>query len=130
MSNTTPATPAVLVVEDNDAEREGLAATLRRGGFRILEATTGDQALEILSAEKPCLILLDLLLPEGALDGWSVLDRIRENPAWAAIPVIIVTGLAVASLEWSTAHGAVDLVRKPADAHELLGKIQQHCRGA
>src|SRR5947209_2347968 len=104
---------ALLVVEDNDVEREGLARLLRQAGFDCREAATGTQALEALRAEAPHLILLDMLLPET--DGWQLLKLIRLNPAWADIPVIIVTGLSIASREWSQSLGAVDVFLKPLD---------------
>ncbi len=128
MVHDATAAKLVLIVEDDDVEREGLSAILRREGFCIREATTGDQALEGLREELPNLILLDMLLPDSSIDGWMLLDQIRSNPAWAFIPVIIVTGLAIASLEWSSALGALDIVKKPIDSHELLGKVRRYCR--
>ena len=70
------------------------------------EAENGTQALELLRAGKPDVILLDMLLPGTGGDGWSVMERIRSTPAWADIPVIIVTGLEVASVEWAKSLGA------------------------
>lgn len=121
-----PASNTILVVEDNDVEREGLTAILRRDGFFIQEATTGDQALENLRAARPNLILLDMLLPEGTIDGWAVLANIRANRQLAEIPVIIVTGLTIASVEWCKSHGALDIVKKPIDTVELISKVRRH----
>ena len=68
-----------------------------------------------------------MLLPEGNIDGWALLDYIRTTPKWRHVPVILTTGLGIASLEWSTAHGALDFLRKPIDVDELLRKIKQYC---
>src|SRR5207237_3722266 len=117
---------SLLIVEDNDVEREGLSAILRREGFVTCEAENGAQALERLRAGKPDLILLDMLLPGTHDDGWTVLERIRTNPAWADIPVIIVTGLEVASQEWARSLGARAIVRKPVHTEELMHKIRHY----
>lgn len=118
----------LLVVEDNDVEREGLVRLLRQQGYDVREATTGDQALASVRARTPDLILLDMLLPESRTDGWAFLDYVRQNLEWQTIPIIIVTGLSIASLEWSTAHGALDIVKKPVDDRELLAKVRHLCR--
>ena len=118
--------PSLLIVEDNDVEREGPSAILRHQGFETCEAENGEQALDCLRARKPNLILLDMLLPGYGGDGWSVLERIRANPAWANIPVIIVTGLEVASLEWAKSLGARAIVRKPVHTEELMHKIRHY----
>ena len=97
------------MVEDNEVERQGLADFLRRAGFETSEAENGTKALDMLRAGTPDLVLLDMLLPE--IDGWRLLKIIRKNPAWVAIPVIIVTGLSIASLEWS-----LSLRRRRCDA--------------
>src|SRR5438128_5162234 len=117
--------PTILLVEDNDVEREGLSAILRREGFSVREATTGDQALERLREQSPSLILLDMLLPDSSVDGWALLETIRKDPRWSPLPIIIVTGLNIASLEWSTAMGALDIVKKPIDSQELLAKVRR-----
>src|SRR5438876_930728 len=120
MSQQAPAPKTILLVEDNDVEREGLSAILRRKGYSVREAATGDQALASARTERPDVILLDLLLPEGTIDGWAFLDHVRADPRLSDIPVIIVTALTIASFEWSTAHGALDIVKKPIDTRELL----------
>jgi CheY-like chemotaxis protein len=124
MTPSDPTATSLLLVEDNDVEREALAYTLVREGFNVAKAATGDEALEKLRAQPPNLILLDMLLPGGTKDGWVFLEAMRRNPAWATIPVIIVTGLGIASREWAHALGAVDVVRKPLRIDEVLRKIR------
>ena len=75
----------------------------------------------------PSLILLDMLLPDTKFDGWAFLHYIRQNVEWSAIPIIIVTGMSIASSEWSRSLGALDIVKKPLDLDELLAKIRQYC---
>lgn len=129
MGEAVRAARQLLVVEDNDVEREGLVRLLRDAGFEVREAATGDRALALLRARRPDLILLDMLLPDNKVDGWGFLNYIRQNLEWHTIPIIIVTGLAIASVEWSAAQGALDIVRKPVDADELLSKVGRLCSG-
>lgn len=123
MAASEPAATSLLLVEDNEVEREGLAVILRREGFTVAEAATGNEALGQLRAGVPSLILLDMLLPDGQ-DGWFLLETIRDVPEWSTIPVIIITGLGIASFEWAQALGALDVVRKPIATDDLLQKIR------
>jgi CheY-like chemotaxis protein len=115
---------SLLLVEDNDVEREGLATILRREGFVISEALNGQQALGKLRTETPNLILLDMLLSKSREDGWWLLGQLRGNACWSGIPILIITGLGVASTEWAQALGAVDVVRKPIQTDLLLEKLR------
>ena len=117
---------SLLLVEDNEVEREGLGIILRREGFAVTEAATGGEALAALRAGRPGLILLDMLLPGSRLDGWSLLENVRDVPEWSSIPVLIITGLGIASREWAVSLGARDVVRKPIEADELLQKIRSY----
>jgi CheY-like chemotaxis protein len=122
-----PSTKSLLIVEDNEVTREGIAAILRREGYSTREVPTGREAVELLRTQKPDLILLDMLLAGNGDDGWRLLGQIRQNPAWRSIPVIIVTGMGVACDEWAVALGARTVVRKPIDTDDLLLKIKSHC---
>jgi CheY-like chemotaxis protein len=113
-----------LIVEDNDVEREGLSAVLRQSGFGTWEAENGAQAIDCLRAHKPDVIILDMLLSRGDDDGWNVLAQVKNHDEWASIPVIIVTGLGVASPEWARSLGAHAVVRKPVNTQELIAAIQ------
>src|SRR5947207_2088522 len=92
---------------------------------KATEAATGNEAVERLRAGPPDLILLDMFLPGGSIDGWVLLETIHNTPDWAAIPVIIITGLGVASPEWARALGALDVVRKPVHVDEVLQKLRR-----
>jgi PAS domain S-box-containing protein len=112
--------PKILVVESN----RDLALKLRRQleveGYLVLLAGTGEDALWLAREEQPQLITLDLVLPD--LDGFLVLGRLREDPATAPIPVIIISVLA--DTETGYALGAVDYVAKPFEEDKLLKSVQ------
>ena len=108
----------ILVIEDNLVEREGLAAVLRKEGYSTVLATNGKEALERLHAgAKPDAMLLDMMMPE--MDGWQFLKLLPEHPTSLTIPIVIVTGLKIANLEWARALGAVTAIRKPIDVEQL-----------
>ena len=81
----------ILIVEDDRDTRELLQRTLEREGWKVITATDGVNAIELLAGATrvPDLVLLDLMMPR--LDGFGVLDAIRKNPLWASIPVVILT---------------------------------------
>ena len=112
----------VLVVEDNPIQREGLAAVLRQEGYDAVPAANGKEALERLSSKPtPDVMLLDMMMSE--VDGWQLLKLLRQYPALLAVPVIIVTGLGIANLEWARSLGATGFVRKPVEAEHLKGEL-------
>jgi CheY-like chemotaxis protein len=127
MSADTPGSGTLLIVEDNEVVREGLAVVLRRAGYAVALAANGQEALAALrGGVRPDLILLDMLLP--AVDGWRFLEQRRQEPALAAIPVVIMTGLGVAGPEWAASLGAAGLLRKPVATEELLREVRR-CQG-
>jgi CheY-like chemotaxis protein len=91
--------PTVLLVEDDRDFRSVLSDVLSDvAGCRVVEADDGDRALEILKALTPDLILTDLAMPH--MDGWSLLDALQGDPQLAAIPYVVLTGLAE-RIEWT-----------------------------
>ncbi len=115
----------VLVIEDNPIAREGLGVVLRHAGYTPVLAADGQGALAVLRhGPPPALILLDMMLPDR--DGWAILEELRREPTLAAIPVVIVTGLGIASPEWARALGASGLVQKPVDVTTLLTEVRRH----
>ena len=87
----TDKTARVLVAEDDRLLRTAAVATLRRGGFEVLAAVDGEEAVSLARAEQPDLILLDLVMPR--VDGFAALRRIKDDPATREIPVIVLTNL-------------------------------------
>ena len=79
----------VLVAEDHDDNRMIAASVLRRAGFRVMEASRGDEVMRIAKEHQPAVILMDLGMP--GLDGWSATEQIRADPETAKIIVLIVT---------------------------------------
>ncbi|HTU90036.1 MAG TPA: response regulator [Gemmataceae bacterium] len=110
-------------MEDNTIQREGLALVLRQRGFSVLAAADGQEALDLLASSDPGLILLDMLIPNEAGDGWWFLKQQRQVPRLASIPVLITTALSIASKEWAASLGAAGLIRKPIDIEPLLTTI-------
>jgi CheY-like chemotaxis protein len=113
---------SLLIVDDNDVEREGLARILDRAGYAITKAADGFEALERLRSQRPNLILLDMLMPN--CDGWEFLKR--REPEWESIPFIIITGSDSANHSWAKSLGAADFLAKPFDTEEVLAKVAQH----
>lgn len=119
----------VLVIEDDNLQREALTAELQHEGFTVLTAAEGNDALDRLGNQPaPDLILLDMLNPRGQYDGWWFLSHRQRIPTLASTPVVIMTSLSVASAEWAASLGAVGLIRKPFDTRSLLAEIHR-CLG-
>jgi len=119
----------ILIVEDNDVQREGLAVVLRMEGHTVLPTADGKAALALLkSGVAPDLILLDMMVPPPGTDGWRFLQARNRTPALAAVPVVIMTALGIASDQWAESLGACCLVRKPVETADLLAAIRR-CLG-
>jgi len=113
--------PKVLIVDDEDAIRGGLASALRRARFQVIEAGDGAEALNLVEKQQPDIIVLDILMPE--MDGREVCRRLRQADDWT--PVIMLTqisatGEKISSLE----EGADDYLNKPFDSYELIARIR------
>jgi CheY-like chemotaxis protein len=112
----------ILLVEDNELNRDMLSRRLSRRGHRVVEATDGEAALALAASERPDLILMDMSLP--VLDGWEATRRLKAAPATRPIPVIALTAHAmVDDRERSLAAGCDDFDTKPVEIERLLGKI-------
>jgi two-component system, chemotaxis family, sensor histidine kinase and response regulator PixL len=127
MASDAPGGKTVLIVEDNDDEREGLAAILLGEGFAVAAAADIPTALATLRTGPPtAVVLLDMLMP--GQDGWDFLMLRRRDPVLAAVPVVITTALTVASPEWGAAlSGGAACFRKPLPVGELLAEIRRLC---
>jgi CheY-like chemotaxis protein len=115
--------PKILLIEDNELNRDMLSRRLKLEGFCVLEAFDGREGLVRAAAEQPDLILMDMSLPE--LDGWEATRRLKAEDATRAIPVIALTAHAmVGDRQKSLAAGCQDYETKPIDWKRLLNKIQ------
>jgi CheY-like chemotaxis protein len=115
---------SVLIVEDDHDLRESLRELISSEGYAALEAENGQVALDLLLGGKvaePCLILLDLMMPE--LNGWEFLNILRQNDAIAAIPTIIVTAAAGVKMP----KGSNKVIKKPINIIELIQAIETYC---
>ena len=113
----------ILLVEDNEMNRDMLARRLERRGYQVVIAIDGDQGVRQAQAEAPDLILMDMSLP--VLDGWEATRRIRALPTTQAIPIIALTAHAMAGdREQALQAGCDDYDSKPIEFARLLGKIQ------
>lgn len=113
----------VLLVEDNEMNRDMLSRRLERKGFEVVFAQDGSVAVELASSEQPALILMDMSLP--VMDGWEATRRIKSDPATQGIPVIALTAHAMAGdKEKAMEAGCEDYDTKPVDFPRLLGKIE------
>ncbi|MGJ0505202.1 MAG: response regulator [Methylocystis sp.] len=112
----------ILLVEDNEMNRDMLSRRLRRNGYEVVIAIDGQQGVEMAVAESPDLILMDMSLP--VIDGWEAARRVRENEATRKIPVIALTAHAMAGdREKAIEAGCDDYDTKPVEITRLLGKI-------
>lgn len=113
----------ILLVEDNEMNRDMLSRRLARNGFEVLIAVNGQEGVDIALAEKPALILMDMSLP--VLDGWEATRQVKAHPETASIPVIALTAHAMASdREQAMAAGCDDFDTKPVELPRLLEKIR------
>ena len=113
----------VLLVEDNEMNRDMLSRRLEKKGYAISIAVDGLQALERAATDLPDLILMDLSLPE--IDGWEATRRLKADPATRHIPVIALTAHAMSGdRERALKAGCNDFDTKPVDLPRLLEKMQ------
>jgi CheY-like chemotaxis protein len=114
--------PKILLVEDNEMNRDMLSRRLIRNGYEVSLAVDGQQATDMALSERPDLILMDLSLP--GIDGWEATRRIKANDATRRIPVIALTAHAMAGdRERAMEAGCEDYDTKPVEISRLLGKI-------
>jgi two-component system, cell cycle response regulator DivK len=118
----------VLLVEDNELNRDMLSRRLQRRGYDIMLAVDGAEAVDVACAEKPDLILMDMSLP--ILDGWEAVRRLKASGTAASIPVIALTAHAMSGdREKALAAGCDDYDTKPIELPRLLLKMERLLQG-
>lgn len=118
----------ILLVDDNKFIVDGLKAILRKKGYSIVVAYGGEEALKILENTIPDLILLDISMEP--IDGWETLERARQNPVSAHIPVIIFSARKTLSEEASRIRLEVsEILSKPINTGQLLVAIEKALKG-
>jgi DNA-binding response OmpR family regulator len=114
----------VLIADDEPNIVISLEFLLEQDGYRVLVARDGNEALEAIAREVPDLVLLDIMLPR--LSGYDVCQRIRQNPAWAKMRVIMLTARGrEVEVAKGLALGADAYVTKPFSTRDLLGQVRQ-----
>ena len=113
----------ILLVEDNEMNRDMLARRLSRRGFEVLLAVDGREGVDLAAAEQPDLVLLDLSLP--VLDGWSAARELKAQDRTRGMPIIALTAHAMAGdREKALEAGCDDYDTKPVELERLLSKIK------
>ncbi len=113
----------ILVVEDNEMNRDMLSRRLMRKGYEVLIAVDGQEGVAMAHSEAPDLILMDMSLP--VLDGWEATRRLKAAPETQSIPIIALTAHAMAGdREQALAAGCDDYDAKPIEFQRLLGKMK------
>jgi two-component system, cell cycle response regulator DivK len=114
--------PRILIVEDNEANREMISRRLQRRGYQTVISTDGSQAIAMAQSDTPDLILMDMGLP--VIDGWEATRAIRRNPATSTLPIIAFTAHAMAGDREKTLQAGCDEYEtKPVDFPRLVAKI-------
>ena len=117
--------PKILLVEDNEMNRDMLSRRLLRRGYEVIIAVDGQQGVDLAGSTQPQVILMDMSLP--VIDGWEATRRIKADPATKAIPVIALTAHAMAGdREQALAAGCDDYDTNPIDLTRLLPKIEKY----
>ena len=115
--------PKILIVEDNEENRDSLSRRLQRRGFEVVVAADGKVGVALTQAEKPDLVLMDMNMPE--LDGWEATRQIKAAPGTQGLPVIALTAHAMSGdRDRALAVGCADYHTKPVDFPKLLAQIE------
>ena len=116
--------PKILIVEDNEENRDSLSRRLERRGFSVLTAADGRIGVQVANAESPDLILMDMNMPE--LDGWEATRQIKATPHIAAVPVIALTAHAMSGdRDRAMEAGCTDYHTKPIEFAKLMVQIEE-----
>ncbi|MBN1429418.1 MAG: response regulator [Anaerolineae bacterium] len=114
----------ILVVEDSPTVLYMVSRMLTDGGYQVMTAKDGEEAMTLAIKERPSLVLLDVILPK--LNGYQVCRRMKSTPATAQIPVILITSKTKETDRfWGMEQGADDYVTKPFDAQQLLAVVNR-----
>ena len=115
--------PKILVVEDNELNRDMLSRRLQRRGYEVVIAVDGQEGVALAHSEVPHLILMDMRLP--VLDGWEATRRLKAAPETKSIPIIALTAHAMSGdRDQALEAGCDDYDAKPIDMPRLLAKIE------
>ena len=115
--------PKILLVEDNEENRDALSRRLTRRGYQVVMATNGKEGVEKAGKEQPDLILMDMNMP--VMDGWEATRTIRETPEGNAVPIIALTAHAMSGDREKTIEaGCNDYHTKPVEFARLIAQVE------
>jgi CheY-like chemotaxis protein len=125
-----PGSGPILLVEDDEAVRDMLRRTLGKEGWTTIEAENGRVALEMLSRQKPALIVLDLMMPQ--MDGFEFAAELQKSPEWRTIPVMVLTAMTINAEDGARLNGAVQqiLAKSATTREDLVRRIGELVRSA
>lgn len=116
--------PRILLVEDNELNRDSLSRLLRRQGYEVIHAEDGDKGASMAVTEQPDLVLMDIGLP--VLDGYGATERIRATPGFEKLPIIALTAHALQKdQERAMQVGCNEFETKPIEFPRLLAKMER-----
>jgi CheY-like chemotaxis protein len=116
----------ILIVEDNEKNMKLVRDVLQATGYRTLEATTGEEGVELALSQAPALVLMDVQLP--GIDGVEALERMRQNERTASIPVLALTAQAMSGDRERFLEAGFDgYLAKPVDVGALIEAVREHC---
>ena len=114
----------ILLVEDNEMNRDMLSRRLMRRGFEVIFAVNGQEGVDLAASERPDIILMDLSLP--VLDGWEATRRVKAGATTSSVPIIGLTSHAMSGdREKAIEAGCDDYDTKPVEIERLIGKIER-----
>ena len=115
--------PKILIIDDNEENRDALSRRLQRRGFQVVLAEDGLEGMEKVRLEKPDVVLMDMNMPN--LDGWEATRKLKADQATRTVPIIALTAHAMAGdRERSLEVGCADYHTKPVEMAKLLGQIE------
>lgn len=121
---TSPQPAKILIIDDDESNRKLLEVLVQADGHSAISAAGGEVGIALANAERPDVILLDLMMP--GLDGFEVVRRLKNNAATASLPIVVVTALYdVASRQRIATWGADEVIMKPVDRWELSKRISK-----
>ncbi len=113
----------VMVVDDSPTDKEFLKQVLQRAGHEVLEAATGADAIELVRANRPDCVVMDVVMP--GMNGFQATRILSKDPATAAIPIIVVSSKSQETDRvWALRQGAREYIVKPVKDTDLVGKIR------
>lgn len=124
MNQQQPATIKVLLVDDEPSIRVALAFLIKQLGYQVMEATNGEEALELLAQHQPNVVILDVMMPR--LDGFEVARRIRTQPLYAEVKIVFLTARGTEEDRFDGYGSGGELyITKPFDNAELVNTIRE-----